>query len=185
MLQPLADKESRTTCHQLVRELFSGRLDSTSLPAVEGEGAKIAVKWQHGSGRGEHLSSWSRYCLTWVSVARNPPYIHFNLQKTNRDTQDALSRIARSLNVNVKDLSVAGTKDKRGVTTQRVSLKRGHLEVNDVWATVNGLRGGSRTEQQALSERGERGIRIGDLEYRQSFLELGMLKGNEFVITLR
>lgn len=96
-----------------------------------------------------------------------------------------MSKLARSLNVPVKDLCVAGTKDKRGVTTQRVSLKRGRLLINDVWSMANGLKGRGRTEEQAIKERGERGIRIGDLEYTTGFLELGMLKGNCFVITLR
>ncbi len=53
-----------------------------------------------------------------------PPYVHFTLQKTNRDTQDALQNLARTLHVPVKALSTAGTKDKRGVTVQRVSLRR-------------------------------------------------------------
>ncbi|KAG8985418.1 hypothetical protein FRB90_004716 [Tulasnella sp. 427] len=50
---------------------------------------------------------------------------------------------------------------------------------------ANGLKGRGRTEEQALKERGERGIRIGHLEYKNGFLELGMLSGNCFVITLR
>ena len=38
---------------------------------------------------------------------------------------------------------------------------------------------------QAEEERGERGARIGDLAYSDKYLELGMLKGNHFAITLR
>jgi len=85
--------------------------------------------------------------------------------------------------VNVKDLSVAGTKDKRGVTVQRVSLKRGSKSVEDVWKQVNGS--GRRSNDVITKERGERGIRIADMNYRKASLELGMLKGNAFVITLR
>lgn len=113
-----------------------------------------------------------------------PPYIHFTLQKTNRDTQDALGHLSRLLHCPVKDLSVAGTKDKRGVTTQRVSLKRNNKMVEDVWKLGNGI-GPQRSPQDALTTRGERGIRIADLVYRKAGLELGMLKGNAFVITLR
>lgn len=93
--------------------------------------------------------------------------------------------IARALRVPVKDLSVAGTKDKRGVTTQRVSLKRGSQSLDSVWKAVNVQRSMDRTLEHALKQRGERGVRIGELEYKPSFLELGMLKGNAFVITLR
>ena len=113
-----------------------------------------------------------------------PPYIHFTLQKTNRDTQDALGHLARLLHVNIKDLSVAGTKDKRGVTVQRVSLKRNNKTVEDVWRLAN-CQNGRRTPQEAVTQRAERGVRIADFNYRKSSLELGMLKGNAFVITLR
>lgn len=113
-----------------------------------------------------------------------PPYIHFTLQKTNRDTQDALAALSRTLHCNVKDLSVAGTKDKRGVTVQRVSLRRGNKTVEDVWKMANG-QNGKRTTEEILTQRGERGVRVADFNYRKASLELGMLKGNAFVITLR
>lgn len=113
-----------------------------------------------------------------------PPYIHFTLQKTNRDTQDALGHLSRNLHVNIKDLSVAGTKDKRGVTVQRVSLNRHNKTVEEVWKLANSL-GPRRKLEDVMTQRGERGIRISDLNYRKAGLELGMLKGNAFVITLR
>jgi tRNA pseudouridine13 synthase len=113
-----------------------------------------------------------------------PPYIHFTLQKTNRDTQDALGHLARNLHVSIKDLAVAGTKDKRGVTVQRVSLHRNNKTVEEVWKLANNL-GPRRTLEDVMKQRGERGIRISELNYRKASLELGMLKGNAFLITLR
>jgi tRNA pseudouridine13 synthase len=107
------------------------------------------------------------------------------MQKANRDTQDCLGHLARTLRVPDKSLSTAGTKDKRGVTVQRVCLKRGGMRISDVWRAVNGVRDKRKTFGQAIHERGERGLRIGDLEYSDEYLELGMLKGNHFVITLR
>lgn len=118
------------------------------------------------------------------SVTRPPKYIHFSMQKTNRDTQDALSHLSRMLHTEVKDLSVSGTKDKRGVTVQRVSLWRKNKTLDDVWRMVNGLNG-RHTRTVALEQRGERGVRIADLSYEEKSLELGMLKGNAFLITLR
>lgn len=50
---------------------------------------------------------------------------------------------------------------------------------------MNVQRSQQRSVEYALKHRGERGVRIGGLEYASSFLELGMLKGNAFVITLR
>lgn len=89
------------------------------------------------------------------------------------------------LGVHIKDLTVCGTKDKRAVTVQRVCLKRGNSTLQSVWRSVNSIKNGRRTEEAAITERGERGTRIGDLTYSSKFLELGMLKGNHFSITLR
>ena len=44
---------------------------------------------------------------------------------------------------------------------------------------------GKRSEKAVTQYRGERGLRIGDLAYSNEMLDLGMLKGNKFTITLR
>jgi len=106
------------------------------------------------------------------------------MQKANRDTQDALAHISRMLKCSTKDLGTAGTKDKRGVTVQRVSLKRGRRTLGEVWKAVNNIPA-RRSFANATTIRGERGVRIGDLAYRKVPLELGRLKGNAFIITLR
>lgn len=171
----------RTSFHKIIRQLFGGRLESetdTSNSSTE-EGSRIVVRWGRRGGRGGAIRGTAEH----APRGTYPPYIHFTLQKTNRDTHDALGHLSRSLRVSVRDLSVAGTKDKRGVTVQRVSLKRGNKSVEDVWKQVNGS--GRRSNDVIVKERGERGIRIADLNYRKASLELGMLKGNAFVITLR
>lgn len=110
------------------------------------------------------------------------------VQKTNRETHDALTHLARVLHVPLSELGTAGTKDKRAVTVQRVSLKRGKKTVEEIWELINsfgddaGKRGGDWEQGRP---RGERGVRVGDLGYGKEALELGMLKGNRFVITLR
>ncbi|PPQ77416.1 hypothetical protein CVT25_010998 [Psilocybe cyanescens] len=181
---PMTSKDTRTAFHKIIRELFGGKLDTetdTSRSTPE-EGSRILVKWAkkggggRGGGRGGRGDNTAR--------GTYPPYIHFTLQKTNRDTQDALGHLSRNLHVNVKDLAVAGTKDKRGVTVQRVSLSRGNRTVEDIWRLANGL-GPRRTVEDVMTQRGERGIRVSDFNYRKAGLELGMLKGNAFVITLR
>lgn len=114
-----------------------------------------------------------------------PPYIHFTLQKTNRETQDAIGHISRALGVNHKELSVAGTKDKRAITYQRVSLRRGRSTLESVWKATNNIHRNGNTEDSAMQRRGDRGCRVGDIEYAQEALELGHLKGNRFTIALR
>lgn len=70
------------------------------------------------------------------------------------------------------------------MTVQRVSLRRGAKTVEDIWKFANGVPA-RHSADDAVRERGERGVRIADLTYRKVGLELGMLKGNAFVITLR
>lgn len=97
------------------------------------------------------------------------------------------------LKIKDKLINVAGTKDKRGITTQRVCIKRGGLTLQDVWKRVNNAGTAEekerkkcrRTIEEALSERGERGCRIGDLSYATKNFDLGNLNGNRFGIILR
>lgn len=184
---PISDKATRTALHQAVRELFGGKLDSetdTTSPQDDG-GSQVVIKWsRRGGGRGGGRGGRGGGGGDRAPRGTYPPYIHFTLQKTNRDTQDALAHLSRILHVNIKDISVAGTKDKRAVTIQRVALRRHNKTVEDVWKLANG-QVGRKSRDEALTRRGDRGIRIADLNYRKSFLELGMLKGNAFVITLR
>ncbi|RXK34962.1 hypothetical protein M231_07776 [Tremella mesenterica] len=184
----ITTKEARTEAHKTIRELFKSAFE-TSTRQLEGEeGSRIIIKWAHGS------SSQTRQQKPKQDDKKDkiklPPYIHFTLHKTNRETQDCLSHLSRLLNCHPKDLTVCGTKDKRAVTVQRVCLRRGNnfhagKTLVGVWKLVNGITGRRNTEQAAIARRAERGCRIGDLEYSDQFLELGMLKGNQFVITLR
>ncbi|KAF7301777.1 TRUD domain-containing protein [Mycena indigotica] len=185
--EPIQSKATRTDLHKAVRELFGGKLESEadmSSPASE-EGTRIVIKWNPSRGRGGGGGGGNRGGRGRAPRGTFPPYIHFTLQKTNRDTQDALAHLSRVLKVSLKDLSVAGTKDKRGITVQRVSLKRNNKTVEDVWRAANGQVGRQSHNNGTVNKRGDRGVRIGDFNYRKASLELGMLKGNEFLITLR
>ena len=224
--RPLGSKPERTQSHALIRELFSGRLASESITlqsdqddedarANAGSGpleavTAIAVRWGTRSDRRskDYLDE---------EALNSPPYIHFLLQKTNRDHQEAMVLLSQALGLAgpggggrgsaTKDLSIAGTKDKRAVTVQRVALRRGRKTLSEVWRLVNGVGGDSRgggrgrgrgrgrdhgrshgrgkTVQDAVESRGEKGLRIAQLEYASEPLKLGQLVGNEFTIVLR
>lgn len=248
--KPILVKEVRSEAHQLVRRVFENRLmsDTTELAPAPSEvkskpegGAAdddderangkpqvqsiIRIRWSSSSsssgGRDQRRFD-TRRAAPGEAKPEPPPYIHFLLQKTNRDSQDALNILARALGLGrgpsqsqgkmVKELSIAGTKDKRATTVQRVALRRGRRTVDDVWKLINGVgksasdggggrggggggrggRGGSRFGQQrerglleAITTRGDRGLRIGHLSYQPESLHLGQHEGNEFLITLR
>lgn len=98
---------------------------------------------------------------------RGGEYLHFTIYKENKDTMEVVSYLARQMKANAKIFQFAGTKDRRGVTVQRASAYR------------------VEAERLAGQNRMLRNASVGDFEYQKHGLELGDLKGNEFVITLR
>jgi TruD family tRNA pseudouridine synthase len=92
-------------------------------------------------------------------------YLHFTLVKTDWDTMRALRRIGKALHVSIKRFGIAGMKDKKAVTAQRVSMWHGHAEQV------------SRMRLQDLTMK--------DLSYAPDRITLGMAKGNQFMIRIR
>ena len=92
----------------------------------------------------------------------------FVLEKKNKDTMDALQIIAKALSFKkLKVFGVAGTKDKRGITTQRVTAFK--LFPDNLKAKCSNLKN----------------IKIGNVKFSDKELHFGMLSGNKFTITLR
>eukprot|EP00850_Spirogloea_muscicola_P007936 SM000041S15495 [mRNA] locus=s41:471157:478198:+ [translate_table: standard] len=99
--------------------------------------------------------------------AEQKKYLMFHLLKQNKDTQDVLQVLARMLGLQLKSFGFAGTKDKRAVTVQQVTVYRQAAQ-----------------KVAALNQR-LFGIRVGNFKYVDEPLRLGQLAGNHFVITLR
>eukprot|EP00850_Spirogloea_muscicola_P001514 SM000005S17311 [mRNA] locus=s5:1339525:1350762:- [translate_table: standard] len=99
--------------------------------------------------------------------AERKKYLMFHLLKENKDTQDVLQVLARMLGLQLKSFGFAGTKDKRAVTVQQVTVYRQAAQ-----------------KVAALNQR-LFGIRVGNFKYVDEPLRLGQLAGNHFVITLR
>ncbi|GAA5865441.1 hypothetical protein JCM8547_001245 [Rhodosporidiobolus lusitaniae] len=208
--EPIPDKALRGQFHKTLREAFSSKFVSAHKDNEGGE-PSVEVKWagsvaQSGAKKDNKRSrdQRDRDQADRPDLSSLPPYIHFTLLKSNKESHDAMFTLARYFNLsNQRDLGVAGTKDKRAVTVQRVSLKRGRTTtIEDIYRAAKsggaygGGRGGRGGRGGAKFGRGrgggfgsggfiDRAIRIGDVEYAESGLELGMLKGNKFVVTLR
>lgn len=98
-------------------------------------------------------------------VERRSKYLIFLLEKHNWDTFKAIEALARRLNVSPENFSIAGIKDKKAITIQRVS----------VW----------KVKPEDLLN-----IRINDLYvrgcwYSDNKVNIGDLWGNHFRITIR
>ncbi|OCK84249.1 pseudouridine synthase-like protein TruD/Pus7 [Lepidopterella palustris CBS 459.81] len=162
----IADKEQRTSAHQAIRRIFSSRLETitekdetiTIKPLPPHDRGRSKAQ-QNGGGRGgKGRPSWDEL---------GGEYLHFTLYKENKDTMEVIHYIGSQLKLQPKAFQFAGTKDRRGVTVQRVSAKRVH----------------ARTMVQMGKNLWN--AKVGDFKYHPHGLQLGDLFGNEFVITMR
>lgn len=66
--------------------------------------------------------------LKKVNPLTRHKYIHFKLFKSNIDTMSAIFKLSKLTGISQKIFSTAGLKDKRGVTTQLVSVYNSDLK---------------------------------------------------------
>lgn len=159
------DRDQRIKVHQSLRRIFKSQLESTadgegnlSITAAPNRFQRNPQSGRGGGGRGGGRPDWNEL---------GGPYLHFTIYKENKDTMEVTSFLARQLKMQPKSFQFAGTKDRRGVTTQRACVFR------------------VQAERLAKLNSTLRNATLGDFEYRKHGLELGDLYGNEFVITLR
>ncbi|KAF2816270.1 tRNA pseudouridine synthase D [Mytilinidion resinicola] len=163
----LPDKEQRTNAHQAIRRIFSSRLET-----ITEKDETITIKALPPKSRGNRAQQngaakkgGKGNKMSWEELGGE--YLHFTLYKENKDTMEVVFFIGSQLKLQPKSFQFAGTKDRRGVTVQRVSARR-----------VN-----ARTMYEKC--RNLWNAKVGDYSYHTQGLELGELLGNEFVITLR
>lgn len=215
ILTPKIDsKDSRTSLHRSIRRIFSGKLETTTLEGTGNEGIiSITVsrnagrtsrggrpeRGGRGGKRGGRDSGRGGDRGERVDPYPNGQYLHFTLHKENRDTMDVVNMLGRILNLprqlQQKTFAFAGTKDKRAVTVQKVSAYKINPErlAAANWPSAGGGRGGGGRGGRGGRGGGmgaagfglPRGCKVGDFEWRKAGLELGELKGNQFLITLR
>jgi tRNA pseudouridine13 synthase len=97
-------------------------------------------------------------------------FLHFAMLKRNMDTVQAISYLARMLKRSYKTIKFAGNKDKRGITTQKIS--------------------GFNVSPEELIELSkkpfwDKRIEIDNFEMKDEELRLGLLKGNQFSVVFR
>jgi tRNA pseudouridine13 synthase len=172
---PIKERDLRTKIHQELRRIFQSRLESYTddtgsmiISAAAGQG-----KWGAKSGPGRNPGGRTDSGRPQQQKARpgwkelGGEYLHFTLYKENKDTMEVVSYLARSLKIKPQSFQFAGTKDRRGVTVQRISVYR------------------VQAERMVPVGKTLRNAKIGNYEYQPRGLELGELTGNEFLITLR
>lgn len=110
-------------------------------------------------------STGNRRGTRWPSELEN--YCWFVLYKENKDTMDAINLLSKLLKLKSGMFGYAGTKDRRAITTQWVSVYR------------------VRAEQLQNLNSTLRNLCVGNFRYCKEPLKLGSLSGNQFIVTLR
>uniref|UniRef100_A0A0D3G9L1 TRUD domain-containing protein n=1 Tax=Oryza barthii TaxID=65489 RepID=A0A0D3G9L1_9ORYZ len=188
ILSPDADKAHRSEVHNFFKRSFKFLVTDT---VEHNDGVQRCIRVRLGSGarggrggggrsgggRGRKRknmggSDWrddrpfdSRGSTSWPNHVGK--FLRFHLCKENKDTQEALGVIGKMLGLQSRSFGFAGTKDKRAVTTQQVTVFK--ISANRLAALNNRLFG----------------IKVGNFSYVKEGLVLGQLMGNRFTITLR
>lgn len=92
------------------------------------------------------------------------------MQKKNLDMMYAINFLARGLKKGMKSIGYAGNKDKRGITTQLISIYNTGIE---------------EIIQLTKKPFWERNMKVDNFFYKETPLKLGSLKGNQFCVALR
>ena len=167
----IQDRALRTKVHKAIRRIFRGKLetftdarDTITVSAMpSGPGGARSTESRNFVSASAESTTWRR--PMWEELGGD--HLHFTVYKENKDTMEVVSSLARQLSLQSRTFQFAGTKDRRGITVQRVSAYR---------VLAKRLAGLSSNL---------RGSKLGDFAYQRKGLDLGELTGNEFVITLR
>ena len=162
------DKAARTAQHKLLRETLGSFCETVTQEGDGAAGKVVQVRGAKSSGgdrrrRGSNLPARSRY-------------LSFVLYKENSDTSAVMGEICRVLRAKKNEVTFAGTKDKRGVTTQRCVIRNRSAAEMQRFANVK--KGGWRM-------RGGGHFLVGSPSPAEAPLRLGDHGGNHFSIVLR
>lgn len=154
-------KDQRTRIHQLVRRAFFNNIESVTTAAntfVFGTNINKHRKKRMNAADGKPADH---------NLGPRKNFLHFVAYKENKETMEVASIIAKLLRVPVKKIQYAGTKDRRGVTCQRMSIE------------------GMPVERVTMLNKALRGCKLGCFSYADEGIKLGDLKGNEFIVTIK
>ena len=160
------DKAERTKIHLLLRNAFGNELESVT---TDENNFKIARN-NKKSRINKHVQAEQNKDSNGVENWGYGPakeFIHFTLHKENKDTMQAVNLICKLLRMPTRAIRYAGTKDRRAVTTQRLSISK---------ISIDRLNALNRTLK---------GMLIGGFKFNEVSLNLGELNGNEFIICIR
>jgi tRNA pseudouridine13 synthase len=147
-------KFEREKIHKAIRDNFS-KLETFT---VDEETDKYIIVKKESDNRGRKRYIWPK---------SKGEFVHFVLYKENKETQLAINELALKMHISPKIFSIAGTKDKRAITTQMVCAWK--VPPKKVW----------------FASQNSQSTKVGNFTFQKEVLRLGDLKGNHFDIILR
>ncbi|KNA14157.1 hypothetical protein SOVF_110110 isoform A [Spinacia oleracea] len=174
VLSPSSDKVHRTAVHNffkeklkfLVTDTIDGPKDSSKCIRVRPSSSGNQSKGRNFRKRKDRDEKpFDKRGADWPEHLGK--FLRFHLYKENKDTQEVLRLIGKMLGVQPRAFGFSGTKDKRSVSTQQVTMFK------------------QRASRLASLNARLIGIKVGDFCYVKEGLQLGQLFGNRFTITLR
>ncbi|KXN75047.1 tRNA pseudouridine synthase D [Conidiobolus coronatus NRRL 28638] len=163
----LDDKELRTKIHVYVRNHFNSSfytVTSTEDSSILFSHKNLSNPDNRGNLRGNRQSKKGG---KKSGEKAQSEYVHFSLYKENRETNDLIGFIARTTKTPSKSYTFAGTKDRRGITVQRISAHK---------VTIQKLNGVNKVVKNAC---------LSDFKFENGPLRLGDLTGNQFTLIVR
>lgn len=157
LFNPLEDKNARKAVHLWIKESYPELLSDSKDSSIRV--VPCSERKSVGMRKDNRNAEWAK---------GNPQFVKFVLHKQNCTTVDAIARLSRVCNINSKVFTFAGTKDKRAITSQYVTVCRVLPE-----------------KLQTADSQLEPSIHIGNFSFVNDRLELGALKGNRFRVVLR
>lgn len=161
-------KEKRSQVHQFFKKhLKKYETDTLSI----GDQRSMRVYLKEGVSKNKRqkngITNWGDRGMSGIKM---PDFLQFVVQKTNYESMQAVHYISKRTNKRPKYFAICGNKDKRGITTQRVSLSRGNPE-----ALI----------RAQFGKDWDRKVKCGSFERVFTGLNLGQLYGNRFSVALR
>lgn len=148
------DKEKRSRFHKALKAVYGKAIFGNTLDRDEKK--FIQVK--------KSSKSEQQRALGW----RWPhEFTYFVMYKENIDTISAIAALSHKTGFKPALFTYAGTKDKRGKTSQWICVKK--MEPSKI----------------AQAAKSVQGVRVGNFKFLPTVLKLGELKGNQFRIALR
>ncbi|KAM7511824.1 hypothetical protein LguiB_010699 [Lonicera macranthoides] len=175
ILSPSSDKSHRTAIHNFFKENLKFLVTDT-VDGPEPTSKCIRVRLNSGgkNGRGRNSRKRkergdkpydSRGSDNWSD--NTGKFLRFHLYKENKDTQEALGLIGKMLGIQPRSFGFSGTKDKRSVSTQRVTVFKQHanrlaalnerligIKVGDFWGVVADSEDTIKSAADALGRHG-------------------------------